>query len=65
MSLYSMDEFGNYSIEIFLGKTLNLNKNLGEFQKNKLIETLQKHSSAYAWEYTDMKGINPETSHIY
>ena len=28
---------------------------------------MQKYSFAYAWEYTDMKGINPETSihHIY
>ena len=31
------------------------------------METLQKHSSAYAWEYTNMKGINPETCihHLY
>ena len=67
MSLYSMEEFGNSSIEIFLGKKLKINKNLEEFQKEELIKTLQKHSSAYAWEYTNMKGINPKTCihHIY
>ena len=28
MSLYSMEEFGCSTIDIFLGKTLNINKNL-------------------------------------
>ena len=44
-----------------------MNKNLEKFQKEELIKALQKHSSAYAWEYTNMKGINPETCihHIY
>ena len=38
-----------------------------KFQQEELIKTLQKHSSSYAWEFTDMKGINPETCihHIY
>jgi len=46
---------------------LNINKNLEELQKKKLVEILQKHSFAYAWEYTDMKGIDPTTymHHIY
>ena len=32
-----------------------------------MIEILQKHSSAFAWEYTDMRGIDPKTRihHIY
>lgn len=50
-----MENFGNYLIEIFLGKTLNINNNLEESQKKELIKMLQEHSSAYAWEYTDMK----------
>ena len=61
MALHSMEKFGNSQLEIFLDKTLNINNNLEEFQKRKLIEMLQRHSSAYAWEYTDMKGIDPKT----
>ena len=36
-------------------------------QQEKLIKTLEQHSSAYAWEYTDMKVISPKTCihHIY
>lgn len=49
------------------GKTLTINNNLEEFQKRKLIEMLQKHSSSYAWDYADMKGVDPKTCmhHIY
>ena len=67
MSLYSMEEFGSSTVEIFLGKTLNVNNNLEKIQQEKLIKTLQQHSSTYAWEYTDMKGISPKTfiHHIY
>ena len=50
MSLYYMEEFGSSKVEIFLGKTLNINKNLENLQQEKLIKTLQQHSSAYAWE---------------
>jgi len=67
VSLLYMEKFGNSSIEIFLGKTLNVNENLEEMQKNQLIEILQKHSSTFAWEYTNMRGIDPKTCihHIY
>ena len=50
-----MENFFNYLIEIFPGKTLNTNNNLEEYQKKELINMLQEHSSIYAWEYTDMK----------
>ena len=53
-----MEEFGNSTVEIFLGKSLNINKNLENLQQENLIKTLQQHSSSYAWEYTDMKGIH-------
>ncbi len=56
-----MEKFGNSSIESFPGKTLNVNESLEEMQKNQLIEILQKHSSTFAWEYTDMRGIDPKT----
>ena len=46
---------------------MNINENLEKLQKRKLVEILQKKSSTYAWEYTDMKGIDPKTymHHIY
>eukprot|EP00253_Pinus_taeda_P030398 PITA_30398 len=67
ISLYSMEEFGSSTIEIFLGKTLNINKNLEKSQQEELTKILQKHSTAFAWDYTDMKGIDPKTCihHIY
>eukprot|EP00253_Pinus_taeda_P031339 PITA_31339 len=67
MSLYSMEEFNSSTIEIFPGKTLNINKNLEKSQHEELTKILQKHSTAFAWEYTDMKGIDPKTCihHIY
>jgi len=67
MSLYSMEEFGSSTIEIFPGKTLNINKNLEKSQQEELSKILQKHSTAFAWEYTDMKSIDPKTDihHIY
>ena len=67
MSLYSMEEFRSSTIEIFPGRTLNINNNLEKLQKEKLIKTLQQHSAAYAWEYNGMKGISPKTCihHIY
>jgi len=52
-----MEKFGNSSIEIFRGKTLNIKNNLEEFQKKYLIKMLEKHSFSYAWECTHMKGM--------
>ena len=62
-----MEKFGNSQVEIFLDKILNINNKLEEFQKMKLIQMIENHSSSYAWEYTDMKGIDPKTCmhHIY
>ena len=40
VSFFPMEKFGNPLIEIFPGKTLNVNKNLEELQKNQLIEIL-------------------------
>eukprot|EP00253_Pinus_taeda_P016303 PITA_16303 len=67
MSLYSMEEIGSSAIEIFPGRTLNINKNLENLQQEELTKILQKNSAAFAWEYTDMKGIDPKTCihHIY
>ena len=67
MSLYSMDKFCSSTIEIFPGKNLSINKNIEKSQQENLVKILQRHYSTYAWEYTDMKGINPKnfTQHIY
>jgi hypothetical protein len=55
------------AVEIHPGKTLNINAKLDSSQQKQLIEILRKHSSAFAWDYTDMKGIHPNlcTHHIY
>eukprot|EP00253_Pinus_taeda_P008113 PITA_08113 len=54
-------------VEIELGKTLNINANLTPEQETKLIHILTKHKNAFAWDYPDMKGIDPQlcTHHIY
>ena len=54
-------------VEIELRKTLNINANLTSKQERKLIQLLRKHKEAFAWDYLDMKGIDPHlyTHHIY
>jgi hypothetical protein len=55
------------TIEISPGKTLNIRTLLDLSQEAKLIALLTKYQKAFAWDYTDMKGIHPETCthHIY
>ena len=48
MSLFSMEESGSSAIDIFPGKTLNINKNLEKSQQEELTKILQKHSIAFA-----------------
>ena len=54
-------------VEIEPGKTLNINPDLSESQKKQLVDVFQKHKEAFAWDYSDMKGIpaNLCTHHIY
>ena len=54
-------------VEIEPGKTLNINANLTSEQETKLIHLLMKYKVAFAWDYPDMKGIDPQlcTHHIY
>jgi len=54
-------------VEIEPGKTLNINKNLTAEQEEKLVQLLRKYKAAFAWDYPDMKGIDPQlcTHHIY
>ena len=53
--------------EISLGKFLHLNPELEKQQTEKLLELLKEQSRAFAWDYSDMKGIDPNTCshHIY
>lgn len=54
-------------VEIEPGKTLNINANLTSEQETKLTHLLRKYQQAFAWDYPDMKGIDPQlcTHHIY
>eukprot|EP00253_Pinus_taeda_P019997 PITA_19997 len=54
-------------VEIERGKTLNINANLTLDQERKLVHLLRKYQEAFAWDYPDMKGIDPQlcTHHIY
>eukprot|EP00253_Pinus_taeda_P035643 PITA_35643 len=55
------------TIEISSGKTLNIGTHLDSSQEEKLIQLLRKYQKAFAWDYTDMYRIHPETCthHIY
>jgi hypothetical protein len=54
-------------IEIEPGKTLNINPNLSSPQTKFLVQLLREHKDAFAWDYTDAKGIHLDlrTLHIY
>jgi hypothetical protein len=54
-------------IEIEPGKTLNINPHLTDAETQQLTKLLQKNKEAFAWDYTDMKGISPDlcTHRIY
>ena len=53
--------------EISPGKFLHLNPEFEKQQTEKLLELLKEQSGAFTWDYSDMKGIDPNTCshHIY
>jgi len=55
------------TIDIEPGKTLNINPDLVENEKQQLIKLLQDNKEAFAWDYSDIKGISTElcTHRIY
>ena len=65
--IQSITNIQSETIEISLGKTLNIGTHLDLSQEEKLIQLLRKYQKAFAWDYTDMYGIHPETCthHIY
>ena len=58
-----------YTIPCEVGpeKFLHINAGLSENQQAQLLKVIKKQARAFAWEYTDMKGIHPDTCihHIY
>jgi hypothetical protein len=66
---YIDDSATSYTMpyKISPGKFLHINFGLDADQQKKLISVLKEQSGAFAWEYTDMKGIHPDTfiHHIY
>ena len=53
--------------EVSLGKNLHINAALTESQQEQLLNVLKSKSRAFAWDYIDIKGIQPRTCihHIY
>jgi hypothetical protein len=47
--------------EISRGNFLHINSGLDTNQHKQLVDILKEKSGAFAWEYTDMKGIHPDT----
>ena len=50
-SIPTTSVYNNKTIEIELGKTLNINKNLTVDQEQKLVQLLRKYKEAFAWDY--------------
>ena len=63
------EHIGPYTIpyEVGLEKFLHINTGLSENQQAQLLKVLKKQAGEFAWEYTNMKGIHPDTyiHHIY
>lgn len=59
--------YNSKTIEIGPQKDLNINKNLTGDQEQRLVQLLRKYKEAFAWDYSDMKGIDPQlcVHHIY
>lgn len=66
-SIPNTSVYNSKTIEIELGKTLNINKNLTADQEQKLVQLLRKYKESFARDYPDMKGIDPQSCihHIY
>jgi hypothetical protein len=63
----SMENTQSKIIEISPGKYLNIGTNFEPSQEEQSIALLKKYHKSFAWEYTNMQGIHPETCthHIY
>jgi hypothetical protein len=63
----TIEVHNNKPVNIAPGRSLNINANLDEQQQQNLIQVLSKYQQAFAWGYSDMKGIDLQlcTHHIY
>lgn len=54
-------------IQVSEGRYLNINNKLSEEQQLQLVELMRSHQHAFAWDYHDMKGLDPKfyTYRIY
>lgn len=54
-------------IDIKKWKTLHINANLNDLQRKRQTKKFQKYKQDFAWDYWDMRGIDPQlfTHHIY
>ena len=63
------EHIGSYIVpcEVIPKNVLHINAGLNESQQGQLLKVLKIQFGAFAWEYTDMKGIHPDTCihHIY
>jgi hypothetical protein len=68
--IFEIDEFSmSYTMpyEISPEKFLHINFGLDADQRKQLVSILKEQIGAFTWEYTDMKGMHPDTCihHIY
>jgi hypothetical protein len=47
--------------EITPGKFLHIKSGLDTYQQKQLVDILKEQSGEFSWEYTDMKGVHPDT----
>ena len=68
--IFTIEEhIGSYEVpcEFSPGNVLHINVGLTESQQEQLLNVLKNQSGEFAWEYNDMKVIQPDTHihHIY
>ena len=67
ISIDEQQESHAIPFQISPGKLLFINSGLTSEQHEQLVKVLREQSGAFSWEYSDMKGIHPDTCihHIY
>jgi len=58
-SIPTTSVYNRKTIKIEPRKTFNINKNLTGDQEQKLVQLLRKYKEFFAWDYLDIKGIDP------
>ncbi len=68
--VFTIDEYSRsyvIPIETSLDKCLHINFGLSKSQQEQFVKVLKEQSGAFSWEYTDIRGVHPDTCihHIY